>query len=154
MDRNSSIHTVKAYEPRICSNLLTIKKNNKILFLTLLVDCQQVWANFEESAFSVWIEEFLPICFHNLKLSIGSWVVDFGKCVPDVIKPKSAPIWLYRNVLFVQCDAIRWEQFCGDVVLDSFNMVDSDKYSIKDQKYEKRIFWNLYHEDFNFVEWL
>ena len=26
-------------------------------------------------------------------------------------------------MLSIQCDAIRWEQFCGDVALDSINMV-------------------------------
>ena len=38
--------------------------------------------------------------------------------------------------------------FCGDVVLDSFKMVNSDKDCIEDQKYEKRIFWDRYYEDF------
>ena len=40
--------------------------------------------------------------------------------------------------------------FCGDIVLDSFNMVYSDENSIYDQKYEKRTFWDLYFEDFKF----
>ena len=40
--------------------------------------------------------------------------------------------------------------FCGDVVLDSFNIVYSDEDSILDQKYEKWIFWNLYYEDLKF----
>ena len=42
--------------------------------------------------------------------------------------------------------------FCGDVVLDSFNIVKSDKDSLKDQPYEKRILRDLYHEDFKFYE--
>ena len=37
--------------------------------------------------------------------------------------------------------------FCGYVVLNSFSMVYSDEDSIYDQKYEKRIFWNLYCDD-------
>ena len=42
--------------------------------------------------------------------------------------------------------------FCRDVVLDSINMDDeyNDEDSIKDQIYEKRIFWGLYYEDFKF----
>ena len=35
--------------------------------------------------------------------------------------------------------------FYGDVV---FNKAYRDKDSILDQKYEKQIFWDLYHEDF------
>ena len=31
--------------------------------------------------------------------------------------------------------------FCGDVVLDSFNMKYSDEDSILNKKYEKQIFW-------------
>ena len=31
--------------------------------------------------------------------------------------------------------------FCGDVVLDSFNMEYSDEDSILDKKYVKQIFW-------------
>ena len=38
--------------------------------------------------------------------------------------------------------------FCGDVVLDSFNTAYRDEDSILDQKYEKQISWDLYHEDF------
>ena len=44
--------------------------------------------------------------------------------------------------------------FYGDVVLDSFNMVYSDEDSIEEQKHAKRIFWDLYYEDFEFWEWL
>ena len=40
--------------------------------------------------------------------------------------------------------------FWGDVVLDSFNMVNSDEDSILEQKYEKRFFWDVYYEDFKF----
>ena len=43
--------------------------------------------------------------------------------------------------------------FCVDVVLDSFYMVYSDEDSIKDQQYEKRIFWDLYYEVLKFCEW-
>ena len=43
--------------------------------------------------------------------------------------------------------------FCGDVVLDSFKMVNSDKDCIEDQKYEKRIFWDRYYEDF-YILWV
>ena len=49
----------------------------------------------------------------------------------------------------IQCDAIRWGQFSGDVVSDSFKMVYIDKDSDYDQKYEKRIFLDLYYEDLN-----
>ena len=37
--------------------------------------------------------------------------------------------------------------YCGDVVLDSFNMTYRDEDGILDQKYEKQIFWDLYHEE-------
>ena len=43
------------------------------------------------------------------------------------IKPYSAA---EAAGLKVHCDAIRWEHFCGDVVLDSFNMVYSNEDSI------------------------
>ena len=42
------------------------------------------------------------------------------------------------------------DSFCGDVVLDSFNISYRDKDSISDQKYEKQISWALYYEDFSF----
>ena len=35
-------------------------------------------------------------------------------------------------------------RFCGDVVLDSFNMAYKDTDSILDQKYEKQKCWDLY----------
>ena len=38
--------------------------------------------------------------------------------------------------------------FCGDVILDIFNMVYSDEDSIEDQQYENRIFWDHHYEDF------
>ena len=38
--------------------------------------------------------------------------------------------------------------FCGKVVLDSFNMAYRDEGRILYKKYEKRIFWDLYYEDF------
>ena len=38
--------------------------------------------------------------------------------------------------------------FCGDVVLDNFNMSYRNEDSILDQKYEKQIFWDLYYEYF------
>ena len=41
--------------------------------------------------------------------------------------------------------------FYGDVVFLSFNRAFRDKDSILEQKYEKRIFWDLYYEDFNFI---
>ena len=40
--------------------------------------------------------------------------------------------------------------FCGDVVLDSFNMVNSDEDSIWDKKYEKHFFYDLSYEDLRF----
>ena len=42
----------------------------------------------------------------------------------------------------------------GDVVSDSFTMVYSDEDSIQDQESEKRIYWNLYNENFKFSEGL
>ena len=39
--------------------------------------------------------------------------------------------------------------FCGDIV---FNMVYIDEDSIWDQKYEKRIYWDLQYEDLKFLE--
>ena len=38
----------------------------------------------------------------------------------------------------------------GNVVLDGISMVYSDEDGIFDQKYDKRIFWDLYYEDFKF----
>ena len=38
--------------------------------------------------------------------------------------------------------------FCGDVVLDSFNMVYSDEDSIKTKNIKNDFFWDLYDEDF------
>ena len=35
----------------------------------------------------------------------------------------------------LQCDAIRWEQFCRDVVLDSVHMAYRDEDNILDQIY-------------------
>ena len=43
------------------------------------------------------------------------------------------------------------DSFCGDVVLVSFNMLYSDEDSILDQKYEKRIFQDLYYENFKII---
>ena len=40
----------------------------------------------------------------------------------------------------VQCGAMRWNSFCGDVVLDSFIKAYGEKDSILNHKYEKRIF--------------
>ena len=40
--------------------------------------------------------------------------------------------------------------FCGDVVLDSFNMVYNVEDSNYDQKHEKQIFLDLYNEDVEF----
>ena len=40
------------------------------------------------------------------------------------------PVRLNEFEFHLQCDAIRWEPFCGDVVLDSFNVVYSDEDSI------------------------
>ena len=42
--------------------------------------------------------------------------------------------------------------FCGDVVMDSFNMAYTDEERIEDQKYDEQIFRELYHEDFKFYE--
>ena len=48
----------------------------------------------------------------------------------------------------LQCDAIRWPgTFCGDVVLDNFNMSYRDEDSILDQKYEQQLFCVLSYED-------
>ena len=41
-------------------------------------------------------------------------------------------------------------RFCGDVILSSFNMSFRYEDSIKDQKYEKKIFWELHYENFKF----
>ena len=43
--------------------------------------------------------------------------------------------------------------FSDDVVLDSFNMIYSDEDNIEDLEYKKRIFGDLYEEDFKF-QWL
>ena len=39
------------------------------------------------------------------------------------------------------------KSYCGNVVLDSFNMVYSDENSILGKKIKKRIFWDIYYED-------
>ena len=44
--------------------------------------------------------------------------------------------------------------FCGYVVLDSFNMVNIDEDRFSEQKYEERIFMDLYYEDFKYVKWM
>ena len=41
-------------------------------------------------------------------------------------------------------------RLCGDVVLDSFNMVYGHEDSILEQKYEKQISRDRYHKDFKF----
>ena len=38
--------------------------------------------------------------------------------------------------------------FCGDVVLDSFNLAYKDQDNILDKIYEKQIFSVLYYKDF------
>ena len=45
-------------------------------------------------------------------------------------------------------------RFCGDVVLDSFNMAYRDEGYILYKTYEKQIFWDLYYEVFWFLDWL
>ena len=48
----------------------------------------------------------------------------------------------YRTLasIFTRYSVMQYDgnSFCGDVVLDSFNMAYSDKDSIKDQKYEHK----------------
>ena len=43
-----------------------------------------------------------------------------------------------------------WNSFCGDVVLNSFNMAYRDEDRISYQNYEKLIFWDLYYKILNF----
>ena len=38
--------------------------------------------------------------------------------------------------------------FFGDVVLDGFDMVNSDEDSILEKTYQEQIFWDLYYKDF------
>ena len=47
----------------------------------------------------------------------------------------------------VQGDAVRWEQFYGDVVLDSVNTAPGDDDIILYQIYENKYFSNLIYED-------
>ena len=54
-------------------------------------------------------------------------------------------LWFMYSVM--QSDG---NSFCGDVVLDSFNIEHSDEDSILDKKYEKQIIWKLYYKDFEF----
>ena len=42
--------------------------------------------------------------------------------------------------------------FCGDIVLDSFNMTYIGENSIIKQKYGRQIIWDLYYEDLEFFE--
>ena len=42
--------------------------------------------------------------------------------------------------------------FCGDVVLDSYNMAHGHEDSVLDQKYEKQISRDRYYKDFKFEE--
>ena len=51
------------------------------------------------------------------------------------------------NYSVIQSNGI---SFGGGIILDTFNMVHSDEKSISEQKYEKRIFWDLYYEVFRF----
>ena len=44
--------------------------------------------------------------------------------------------------------------FGKDVVSDSFNAAYRNESSILDQIYGKQIFWDLYYEDFKFIDWL
>ena len=39
--------------------------------------------------------------------------------------------------------------FCGDVVLDIFNMVNSNKDSILDKTFENQIIWDLFWKNLN-----
>ena len=52
----------------------------------------------------------------------------------------------------VQCYAIKSNSLLGNVVLDSFNMIDMDEDSILDQIYEKQICLAFYSEDLIFFE--
>ena len=61
---------------------------------------------------------------------------------------------LYLNIdfylpilLHVQCDAIRWNNFCGDVASDSFNKTSRDEDNTLDQI--RQICMCYYHDDFN-----
>ena len=42
--------------------------------------------------------------------------------------------------------------FCGDVVLGSFNISYRDEDSILEQKYEKQISWDFYHDFILLIE--
>ena len=44
----------------------------------------------------------------------------------------------------IQCDATRWEQFCGDVFLDSFNKASRDEDKILDQIYRSMCCSNFF----------
>ena len=60
--------------------------------------------------------------------------------------------WIHSggDIYIIQCDAIRWEQFwCGDVILDNFNIVYSDEDSISGQNIDQT-FMDFYYEDFRF----
>ena len=69
----------------------------------------------------------------------------------DTFKNQKNIILFARPKIFylVQCDAIRSEQILRRFFLDIFNVAFRDEDNILDQ-----IFWNLYHEDFEFQEWL
>ena len=53
----------------------------------------------------------------------------------------------------LQCSVMQSDRnsFNEDVVLLSFNKAFRDRDSILEQKYEKRIFWDRYYEDFIFM---
>ena len=49
-----------------------------------------------------------------------------------------------HNILSLQCDAIRWEQFSGDVVLDSVNMAFRDEEAFLTKYMKSTKFWNFF----------
>ena len=62
-----------------------------------------------------------------------------------MVQPVRTVDTLSRKYSVMQSDK---NSFFGDVVVNSFYMAYIDDYSILDKKYEKKIFWNLYHRGF------
>ena len=46
-----------------------------------------------------------------------------------------------------------WKSFGGDVVLNRSNLAYRDEGIIEYQKYDTLIFWEIYYEDFKFLNW-
>ena len=63
------------------------------------------------------------------------------------IKPESSCIKDLNDFFSYSAKQSECNSYFGDVVLDSFNMAYRDEDSVRDNKYDKKIFWNLYNKN-------